>query len=405
MRPASNTGKKPRVLFACGDADFGYTEGKIWRLARRLKDQLGWEVVAASHEREAMDEARKLGLSCEFLPIESPAVLVADRLRATDEMIRETADINFPGSQLPLWKVLAMDDFLSSLHLLGAQPKTDLDADAVIVPLMAVDNNTKGSCGLYTWLISEARRKNIPVVGFEVSPLGNKNTLSQLPADHYAVKSQWSKDFLLRQKVARPQQVSVLRWEESYLLWPGRDEYTEAFLEHEAMAREMLNLSSDEPVILIPHHVAFLWETRKILEALSLVQFHFNIVIRVDPRTVRRHYYEREIVMESYGREIRALPRVVIDERVGVGLLLQLADMVISAFSGTTTERTLLCRKPTIICQAFGERGWQGEYCYWEPVPQELPQLIDAWKGKGWLDRRRLAGIVSELVTGAAKAA
>jgi hypothetical protein len=102
---------------------------------------------------------------------------------------------------------------------LGAQPKTDLGADAVIVPLMAVDNNTKGSCGLYTWLISEARRKNIPVVGFEVSPLGNKNTLSQLPADHYAVKSQWSKDFLLRQKVPRPQQVSVLRWEESF----GRD--------------------------------------------------------------------------------------------------------------------------------------------------------------------------------------
>jgi len=150
-------GHRPRVLFAIGDADLAYTEGKIWRLAKRLKEQTGWNVVGASHDREALELARKLMLDVEYIPIESPGVTVEERLRATDEMIRETADIYIPGSQLPLWKVLAMDDFLCSLQLFGAQPSYPLEADAIIVPMMAIDNNTRASCGLYTWLIAEAR--------------------------------------------------------------------------------------------------------------------------------------------------------------------------------------------------------------------------------------------------------
>jgi hypothetical protein len=198
-----------------------------------------------------------------------------------------------------------MDDFLASLQLYDAQPDVSLRADAVVVPIMGIDNNTRDTCGLYTWLISEARRRAIPVLALEVSPLGNKNTLCHMPADHYAVKTEWSKKFLVAEGLARAQQVSVLKWEESYQLWPGRDEYSEAYLEHESTARGMLNLPWDDPVILIPHHVAFLWEVRKILEALSQLPFHAHVIIRVDSRTVRRHYHEREIVVESYGKEIR----------------------------------------------------------------------------------------------------
>ena len=399
------TARKPRILFIAGDADFGYTEGKFWRLAHRMKEQLNWDIVAVSHDREVLDEARKLRLGTEYIPIESPGITVAERLAATDEMIRETAHLNIPGSQLPLWKVLAMDDFLASLQLFGAQPKIAFRADAIVVPLMAIDNNTRASCGLYTWLISEARRRAIPVLALEVSPMGNKNTLCHLPADHYAVKSDWSKEFLVREALVQPEHVSVLKWEESYLLWPGRDEYTEAYLEHEATARRMLNLPWDDPVILIPHHVAFLWEVRKILGALSELAFNADVVIRVDSRTVRRHYHERQIVMESYEREIRALPHVIVDERVGIGLLLQLADLVISPFSGTATERAGFCRKPTIICQAMGQEGWQGEFVYWEPRPEKLPALIRTWKEQGWLNRKRLARLLADLISVTAKVA
>jgi hypothetical protein len=98
--------------------------------------------------------------------------------------------------------------------------------------------------------------------------------------------------------------------------------------------------------------------------------------------------------MESYGAEIRALPHVVIDEQIGVGLLLQLADLVISPFAGTTTERAALCRKPTIISQAMGYAGWQGEYVYWEPRPENIPSLMRAWQEQGWFDRAALARIV-----------
>jgi hypothetical protein len=413
-RPASNLGgvdaplrigDRPRVLFAVGDADFGYSETKIWRLAKKLKNQTGWNVVAVSHDQEALQAAKNLKLDAEFVAIESPGVSVADRLQATDEMIRESAHVHIPGSQLPLWKVLAMDDFLCSLQLFGAQPSVPLAADAIVVPLMGVDNNTKASCGLYTWLVSEARRKGIPVIGLEVSPLGNKNTLSQLPMDHYAVKSDWAKQFLLRHGVARAQKVSVLRWEESYCSWPGADDFTEAFLELEPKARAMLEIPKERFIIMIPHHVAFLWEIRKILEGLAQVDLPLSVVIRVESRTIRRQFHERELVLETYGKEIRALPHVVIDERVGIGLLLQLADLVITPFAGTTTERAALCRKRSIICQSMGEEGWQGEFLYWEPMPEKIPELLRAWQVKGWLERKRLAGIITELLGTAAQAA
>jgi hypothetical protein len=386
--------KRPRVLFAVGDADYGYSEGKIWRLAARVREQTGWNVVAYTHDDEALHRARKWGLNAELVTIESPGITVDERLRATDQMIQETAHVVIPGTQLPLWKVLAMDDFLASLHLFGAQPKVTLDADAVVLPIMCIDNNTKASCGFYTWIVSEARRKGIPVVAIEISPLGNKNTLGHLTADHYAVKNESSRDFLISEGLASCDRVSVLRWEEGYFTWPGQEDYTEAYLQHEAKAREMLKIPVDQFTILIPHHVAFLWEIRKILEILTRLETPLSVIIRVDPRTVRRQFPERQLVLETYKKELHALPHVIIDEQIGIGLLLQVADLVITPFAGTTTERAALCRKPTIICQAMGQAGWRGEFTYWEPRPENIPELIGAWRHTGALNRARLARVI-----------
>ena len=110
-----SSSKRPRVLFAVGDADFGYSETKIWRLAKKLKDQTGWNVVAVSHDKEVLQAAKNLQLEAEFVAIESPGVSVAERLRATDEMICETAHVHIPGSQLPLcsYKYFSPGTFLN----------------------------------------------------------------------------------------------------------------------------------------------------------------------------------------------------------------------------------------------------------------------------------------------------
>ncbi|MBI3304568.1 MAG: hypothetical protein HYZ72_21095 [Deltaproteobacteria bacterium] len=398
-------GSRPRVLFAVGDAECVYTEGKIWRLVHRLRNQSSWDIVGVTNDKETAEKGEKLGLPVWHLEISSPGVSEEERLWATDKIIRETADLVIPGSDLPLCKVLALDDFAGSLSLLGAQPSVPLEADLLIVPLMGVDNNTKGGSGLCSWLVSQALEKGIPVVGLEVSPLGNKHTLGHLPANHYAVKSEWSKSFLIRQGIAQPPQISVLKWEEAYLLWSGQDNYVDAYLEKEASAREILHLPPDRFVVVISHHVSFLWEVRKILEALAQVPGPLSVVIRVDSRTVRRQYFEREIVLKAYEKELRALPQVVVDERVGMGLLLQLADLVISPFAGTTTERAALCHKPTIICQAMGQEGWAGESLYWEPHPGNIPGLIQVWRERGLLGRSRLVDLASALLQQTVKAA
>ena len=88
----------PTVLFAVGEADFGYSETKILRLADRLSVHGEWRVRIATHDPDTLKEAKKLGLDTQLIAIESPGVTVDDRLRATDAMIRETANIDIPGS-------------------------------------------------------------------------------------------------------------------------------------------------------------------------------------------------------------------------------------------------------------------------------------------------------------------
>ncbi len=385
--------RNPRILFAVGDADDAYTESKLWRLVRRLQAQTGYEVIGVTTDQETAASGEKLGLEVRCIPITPGQVTVEQRIQAASDLIEVTADVLVPTSKLFLWKVLALDDFVGSLQLYGAQPSASIDADLVIMPLMSMDNNSKDSCGLYTWLATQARNKGIPVIGLEVSPLGNKTTLSHLPATHYAVKTPWGRDFLVRQGIAQPSQVSVLRWEEAYLLWAGLDDYTEAYLEKESRAREILHIGPERFVVVITHHVSMTWEIRNILAALSRVPGPLSVVIRVNPLTVRRQYYERDIARKSYVNECKMLPHVVIDEQIGVGLLLQLADIVISPFAGTTTERAPLCRKPTIICQSMGEEGWQGEFIYWEPNPGRIPDLIQRWREQGMLGRASLAQV------------
>jgi hypothetical protein len=388
----------PRVLFAVGDAECVYSEGKIWRLVRRLKDLSGWDIVAVTNDEERAKEGERLGLHVWSVDIAPRTISEEERLLATDLIIRRTEDLMISGSDLPLCKVLALDDFAGSLTLWGALPSTEVEADLIIMPMMGVDNNTKGGCGLYTWLAAQAHAKGIPVLAIEVSPLGNKHTLSYFPARHYAVKSEWSRKFLIRQGIAQPSQVSLMKWEDAYLTWSGVDNYVDAYLEKEPQVREALNLPADRFVIMIPHHVAFLWEVRKMLEALQQLPGIFSVVVRVEPKTIRRQYCEREMVMKAYDRELRALPHVIVDERIGTGLLLQLVDLIIAPCAGTTTERAALYLKPTIICQAIGERGWGGEYLCWEPQPEKLPAIIGEWQERGVLRRARLVELAKSLL-------
>ena len=87
--------RKP-IFFAVGDADYGYTEGKILRLAQRFQNQTNCNLVVLTHDVETIEGAKKLGLQSRLVAIESPGITVEERLKSTDEMIRETADLAIP---------------------------------------------------------------------------------------------------------------------------------------------------------------------------------------------------------------------------------------------------------------------------------------------------------------------
>ena len=58
--------------------------------------------------------------------------------------------------------------------------------------------------------------------------------------------------------------------------------------------------------------------------------------------------------------------------------------LAISPFAGTTTERAAFVpAKPTIICQAMGHNGWQGERSLWESNPSAYRKLSMTGKPSG----------------------
>jgi hypothetical protein len=387
-------GTRHRILFAIGDAETLYTGQRIWRLAQQLQGHPDFEVISATSEEPVRKIAADFGVQAALIPFQARRTTWNDQLSTVNELISATSDIIIPGSQLPLWKSIAPDEFRGSMLLFGARPDLSLNVDLVIVPLMCVDSNTLTASGLYTLIVSQARAQQIPILGLEVSPLGNRYTMSQLPADHYAVKSGWSKNFLIRKGMAAAEQISVLTPEETTLLRPGSDSYVEAFFEKEALARQVLGLKDGRFLVLIPHHVAFIWEVRQILRALAQLRGPMTVAIQADPHAIRRQFTEPELIGKTYEAELKRLDHVVINTQVGVGLMVQMADLVVSPFAGTTTEGAALRRKPVIICQAMTEAARDGEFIHWQPDASKIPEMITAWHAEGVLGRVRLRNAV-----------
>lgn len=384
---------------ALGDADAIYSEKSIWGIPQRLAER-GFEVTVITTDEVTAEEQKKASFKIEKKDFPHKYIEIQNRVETTSDMIVEAQDLTLHGSDLPLWKILSMDDFVGSIMLLDVFDDRPLEADVVVVPLMGVDNNSRESCALYSWILALARKQGIPTVGIEVSPIGNKNNMGILPMDRYLVKSEWAKDYLVAHKLAKPGQVSVFRWEESYLLHPGRDSYVDAYLASEKPMRDMLKIPYGTFCIFLPHHVSFLWETKHLLAAFTELPKPFTVVSRIDTRTIRRQHAEHEIFMKVYKDELGRLPHVVLtDERVGIGLLSQLCDVVVAPFASVITERTMMCRKPTIVCQAGGEEGVQSELCIWEPDPQKVPAIIRMWKEQGILSRTTLADVIFDMLT------
>jgi hypothetical protein len=229
--------------------------------------------------------------------------------------------------------------------------------------------------------------------------------MSQLPADHYAVKSDWSKNFLVAQGMAAEDQISVLTPEESTLLRPGADSYVEAYFEKEAVARQILNLKEDSFVVLVPHHVAYIWEVRQILRALTDLGDSATVVIQAGTHVVRRQFTEPELIAKAYQAEIKRLGRVMINTQVGVGLMAQIADVIVSPFAGTCTEGAALRRKPVVISQLVTDEARDGEFIYWQPDAAKIPAMISEWRENGILRRVRLREVLRRTVERCARRA
>ena len=390
----------PRILFGVTDSDVVHSAGRIWRLAARLRDLTGWTVGGITHDPAQAAGAEALGLPTRVMKFEAPRQLVFDPVvqGAVEEAIGAIGDLVVPDAGVHLWKLIIPDDFRGQMPLLGAIPQEGIEADLLVLPLGSVYSSSAHGSALQAWLFQAARQAGIPVLGLETCPLGNKQTLSNWDCDHYAVRSEWSRDFLLREGAARPDQVSILRFEEGYLLRSGTDDYAEAFLANEAVIRKVLQAPIERKVIALFHSVASTWEMRRLLGALPRVREPMTLVIHVDSTVSRRGIPEPDLVLRAYRREIGGLRWVTLTEAVGRGLLLSLADVLITPVAGDVSEQARLRGKPAIVCQNLAEEGWDGPRLRWEPDPEAVPDLVNRWLDEGVLDRPRLDQVCARLL-------
>jgi len=386
---------RPKVLFAIGDADWKYTRGKFQKLVQRVVRQAPFDVTVVSHDSEICKNFEALGIDNICLPIRHLPTKPEHSLAMTELMIKLTREIKFPESQLHVWKVMAMDDYLGCVDVV-AEFDLPFEPDLLVYPLMGVDNNSTAASRLYSAMLLQARKAHAPVIGLEVSPLGNKQTLSASLADRYAVKNEFSRAFVVREQLAPPERTFVLPPEESYLLTCRDDDFLNDYFEQEEILRHKFNFNPGQVVILIPHHVAFVHEIRQLLMSLKSLPFFFSVILRADPNIARQGLKERDIVEKVYREEIAALPNVIVDDQGGWLWPLLLSDVILSPLHCVFTELAASYGKLTLVCQGWGESSWIGENLFIEPSPERGIRAVELWIKQKVLSRKTLSQVLNE---------
>lgn len=388
---------RPKVLFAIGDADWKYTRGKFLRLVERVAAEDDFEVTVASHDPEICRAFDAAGIQASNLPGSRVSLTPEHTVAMTELMIKLTRDVVFPDSRLHVWKVMAMDDYLGSIDVVS-HPSPPVLPDLMVCPLMGVDNNSTAASHLYSAMLLEARKLNVPVVGLEISLLGNKQTLSASLADAYAVKTETSRGFVVREELASRERAFVLPPDEAYLLTCRDDSYLDDFFRQEKALRQRFGVKQGELVIFVPHHVAFVYEIRELLRALKSLSMPFSVILRTDPNTARQGLKEREIAEKVYRDEINSLPHVIVDDQGGWLWSLLLSDIVLSPVHSVFTELAATYGKFTVICQGWGENAWVTENLFIEPRPASAVDAVHGWIDRRFLSRTNMGRILAKLV-------
>jgi hypothetical protein len=387
---------KPRILFALGDIDWKYSRGKLRHLVKRVAAAGPWDVSVVSHDQEICRELEG-EIPSFHMPGSFPVVLPQHALAMSDIMIRYTSDVFFPDSRFPFWKTMATDDFVGCFTPSSHAP-LPFRPDLVVYPLMGIDNSTIGACHFYTEVVRQAHGKNVPVLGFEVSPLGDRQSLGASLADYYAMKTEFSRSFIVNQDLAPEENVFVMPPLENYLLTCRNDSLLDDFFPVEIGVRRSLGLPPEHATIFVPHNVAFVYETRQILAALAAVRYPIAVLLGVSPDVARHSRKEREIAEIVYRDEIAKLPCVLMCEERGWRELLMVSDIVVGPNFSVHAELASHYEKLTIIAQSMGERAWIAENFYAEPDAGRIAGLIDGWIDHRWRRRTSLADIARRVI-------
>lgn len=396
IHPGLRSIMKKKILFAIGDVDWKYTRGKFRHLVNRAAARDGWEVSVASHDKEICDSFEGQ-VEAFHLPGNFPNSLPKHALAMGDLMIRYTSDVLFPNSRFPFWKTMATDDFVGCFTL-STQPPLPFRPDAIVYPLMGIDNNTTAACHFYAAIAREAHGMNVPVLGLEVSPMGDRQTLGASLADYYGMKGEVSRSFITRQELAPAERTFVVPPLENYLLTCRNDSLLDEFFPVEKGARASLGLPPGTIMIFIPHNIGFVYETRCILASLSKLRFPAAVLLGVTPDVARHSRKEREIVETVYRDEIARLPCVLICEERGWRELLLMSDIVIGPNFSVHSELASHYGKLTIVSQAMGERAWIAENYYAEPEPDRIAGLIQSWVERSLLQRKSVAQMIETIL-------
>ncbi|MCX6355558.1 MAG: hypothetical protein NTZ78_11750 [Candidatus Aureabacteria bacterium] len=378
--------KSGTVSFACSAFEWNYTQGKVLSFLKSLESQLSCGVQVLTDIEEIKESAVRAGFESRLIPQHADGKAMPDRLKEARDSL---GDLNVPGSDLPMWKVMVYDrlpwllwhDIYDSTH--------DLRFGSLITPINPC------SC-FYSALLKEARKQKAVAVGVQFAEIKSRYLFGLAALyDYYLVKSGGEREFLISNKIAPGGNILVMDREERYLISPFQDPLYDSWREKQYKIRGDMGLGEDNLVVVIPFHPRYEWELRSMMRSIGEMPNDTICVIIKCQRQRIGTLYEKEELCKIYSSEMKKIRNIkIIEEELSVAETIFLADALLSPCFSDFVEYAAHYGRQIAIFDPWRTVAGDASGVQVMDAPGQIEGVIEAWQRDKMKERRRLRDLI-----------
>jgi len=353
---------------------------------KSLESQLSRGVQLLTDVEEIKESAKRAGFESQLIPQHSDGKAMDDKLREARDSL---GDLNVPGSDLPMWKVMVYDRLPWLLWHNIYEVARDVDLGCLIAPI------NPGSC-FYSALLKEARRQKVLAIGVQFAEIMSKYLFGLATLyDYFLVKSSREREFLLRNTIAAPGNVLVMEAEESYCISPFQDPLYDSWREKQDKIRGDMGVGKDNLVVVIPFHPRYEWGLRSMMRSLGeMPNDTLSVIIKCQRQRIG-NLYEKEELCKIYSSELKKIRNIkIIEEELSVAETIFLADALLAPCFSDFVEYAAHYGRQIAIFDPWRTVAGDASGVRVMDAPGQIEGVIEAWQRDKRKERRRLRDLI-----------